>query len=225
MCAWHTPVCSRLKAASVIPPGKAVYPACWYWTPCLQRTAAGTWRPGWSPYRALSEETNTQTLEEQHGPTLKSYSFLYVCWTNALLLLSLRKLVWNWKRLVSFHLWKLTSWSRDTFLKHCEGDSCDCGWERTHEKIQKGDSNYDQEFRYYQKSWTLYRILHDGGLCLNGCWLPLNYHCHTTAHTLTCTIHAVTYQYWSHHCPYCTHLPYWVSILILLSVLYISDLH
>ena len=42
-----------------IPPGRAAYPTCWCWTPCLQQMAAGTWKPSWNLYHALSEERET----------------------------------------------------------------------------------------------------------------------------------------------------------------------
>ena len=120
ICAWQIPIfiltcwyVQPQKSMFVIPPGKVVYPTCWYWTLCLQQTAAGTWRPSWSPYHALSEERNThkKKIWGTQQPGIK-ISLSLVCFLNFCSIS---------KKIVGFHLWKTYKLVYETM--HCEGES------------------------------------------------------------------------------------------------------
>lgn len=77
---------------SVYPPGKAVYPTCWYWILCLQQTAAGTWKPNWSPYHARSEEKNTQKVFKKRSEEQSSRISNILCSLVCLLNCSISKI-------------------------------------------------------------------------------------------------------------------------------------
>lgn len=105
-------------------PGRAACPTCWCWTLGLQRTAAGTWRPSWSPYHALSEERKSQKNKEikeknERTNVKRPLSCMFSCMFAEPLLFCFCFLHCE-KNLCENE--KLTIWLGE-FLTHCEGES------------------------------------------------------------------------------------------------------